>query len=109
MADWLTPAAARADWADAPADNTVLERYLAAAKVKVLAYAPELAEGVPTPDNYVLAQQALVRDLWNALHAKVNTQMDSGLDQYTVAKYPMSLDVKDLLRPPTVRANWLVG
>ena len=110
MAEWLTPATARADWADAGAIGTdELSRYLDAAKVKVLAYAPAIASDAAPPVNYVLAQLAQARDLWNALHAKTTTPGEMGLDAYAVTSYPMSWHIQDLLRPNSPRPNRLVG
>ena len=110
MADWLTPVTARADWADATGiGDAELGRYLEAAKIKVLAYAPALPIEAAPPANYVLAQLAQARDLWNALHAKTTTPGEMGLDAYAVTSYPMSWHIQDLLRPNTPRPNRLVG
>lgn len=113
---WLTPGTARSDWADsAGLDEETMLEYLAAAKAKVIAYAPELpapiapATETEPPATYVLAQRAVARDLWNALHAKVTAPGEFGLDSYTVSTFPMSWHVQDLLRPNSPRASSLVG
>lgn len=111
-AKWLTPSEARTDWSDAPSDDRLLQLYLDAAQEKVAEYAPAalVADDVVTiKPRLLLAQRALVRDLWNALHANVSADTDIGYDSYAVSRFPMSLHVKDLIRPPSVRPSSLVG
>lgn len=111
-ANWLTTSEARTDWSDAPSDDRLLQMYLDAAREKIEAYAPAALVAADVEEilpRLLLAQRALVRDLWNALHANASADTDIGYDSFAVTRFPMSLHVKDLIRPPSARPSSLVG
>lgn len=101
MADWLTPAALRAQWASAPSNDALAQQLLDAAKEQVLEFAPVLAEGATIPVRYVLAQGMQARGIWESHRANVNPNEDVvGLEGFQVRMYSMAKPVRDLLRPP---------
>lgn len=102
---WVTLGRARADWADAPTDDVYLYRILEVARIQCLAFAPAQVAGAPVPPNFVQAQLAQARAIWN--FAKANPQDQIGMDGQAVRVYPLDDNIRKLLRPrramPVVR------
>ena len=106
MAVWYTPDTVREQWSGAPKSATLLQNLLDTAKLQVLAFAPVFVapegEANYCPVNYRIAQGMQVRAIWDSQNANVGGNEDgaSGLDGYQVRTYPMSQNIKTLLRPP---------
>ena len=102
---WLTLAAARDSWRDAPDDDVVLWRLLAMAREQVEAYAPAIQWSTPPP-NYVTAQHTQARNIWNAVKTDPANQ-GIGDEAFTIRPFPMDWTVKQMIRParavPVVR------
>lgn len=106
---WVTLGRARQDWADAPTDDVYLYRILEVARIQCLAFAPlalrEDGTVPPPPPNFVQAQLAQARAIWN--FAKANPQDQIGMDGQAVRVYPLDDNIRKLLRPrramPVVR------
>ena len=119
---WYDVFSARADWADAPADDTRLETLLAIAKNAVVSYAPKytdpttsvlsLGQADPVtgvinpitdstvPPDYRQAQLMQARNIWNA--TKVDpANAGLGDDQFVIRPFPLDWMVKQLIRPKT--------
>lgn len=101
MADWLTPAALRAQWAAAPRNDTVAAQLLTAAKDHVLALAPALADAAPIPDSYVLAQGMVARKIWEQQRVNVGSDDELGMETFSYRLgSSLRYAILDLLRPP---------
>jgi hypothetical protein len=97
---WLTLAMARRLWPDAPRDDVALFLLLDTARVACEAYAPALDVGVAFPSNYLEAQLAQARSVWNLMQTAPQTDA-IGYDQTAVRVYPLDYNVRQLLRPKT--------
>lgn len=102
MADWLTPAALRQQWANAPSNDAVAVRLLAAAKEQVLSLGPALGDEETPPDTYVLAQGMVARRIWEQQRVNVGSTDDEIGTEILAYRASSSLRyaVLDLLRPP---------
>lgn len=97
MATWLTGDEARVLWRDAPADDTTLDLYLEAAKIAVLAFAPDHNPVEDVPANYRLAQLMQARNTYNAGKASPGGDFDGS--SFGLTTMPLDWQVKQLLRP----------
>ncbi len=83
----------------------VLNLYLSAAKAGCLAFAPELPEGDPIPDEWLIAQAYHARNTYNAGQAAPSGEFDGS--SYGLTAFPLDWQVKQLLRPQSaVGAIW---
>lgn len=92
----------RAEWPDAPADDTTLQRYLQVAETECYAYAPRPSLWSKMGPNYFQSfRQAVLthtRNIWNA--AKVDPGNGSlGDDSFQIRPFPMDWAVQARLRP----------
>lgn len=94
---WHTHDSARAQWADAPADDRALYELLHVARHAVVEYAPALADGEAIPLNYVNAQLMQARNILNA--ARVDSGGELGDGTFTSKPFPLDWEVKQILRP----------
>lgn len=101
MAEWHTKATIRAQWANAPKQDSLLDELLAVAQHQVLEFAPALAEDAQIPDHYRLGQMLQARALWESQSAKTAADIDAIGGEYQVRVYPMSATIKSVLRPST--------
>lgn len=87
-----------AAWEDAPIENVeVCGFILEVAQEQVLAYAPTLAEDVPVPSRYVLAQLQQARNLWNA--GSVTSGGEVGVESFSYTPRPLDKTIKAIIRP----------
>lgn len=97
---WATREFARSIWADAPADDDVLDQVLSDANEQLLPFAPALAEDDPVPGRYARAEVYHAKDLWAAGRIQTGNDVlgftESG---YAITVRPLSTQVKALLRP----------
>jgi hypothetical protein len=101
---WLTLEWARMLWPDARTIPDVsLWLVLESARIACTAYAPALpvpevgAEAV-IPANYVQAQVAQARAIWNLMQTSPQSDL-IGYDQTAVRVYPLDYNIRQLLRP----------
>lgn len=110
MAPWVTPADARVPelWPDAAELSAeFLELILEAAQEACEAYAPALAVDAPVPARYRIAVVMHARDTYNA--TRRNPEGTIGAEDYAVQVRPLSLDVRQLLRPRDPRPVFGTG
>ena len=110
MAPWATAADARTAelWPDAgDVSEGFLELLLEAAQETCEAYAPALAADAPVPARYRIAVVMHARDVWNA--SRRNPEGTMGPEDYAVQVRPLSLDVRQLLRPRDPRPVFGTG
>ena len=99
MSTLVSPDWARDLWRDAPPDEGVLDLYLIAAEVTVLAYAPHDADGYPLPEDATLKLAIVMqaRNLWNS--AKASPAGDFDGSGFGLSTMPLDWQIKQLLRP----------
>jgi len=111
MAGWLTLDEVQDWWRDAPADEDLLNLYLASTVEQILAYGPEstalaIAATGEVPDSYRLAELVQLRNVWNAVKSDPASQ-GIGDEGFVFRPFPMDWTVKQIIRPargkPTVR------
>jgi len=108
VATWITAEEVTVDlWADAPSTPATLALYLDAAQEQCEAYAPALEDGAAVPARYKLAVIAHARDTWNA--GRADEAGDIGAEPFAVAVRPLSLHVRQLLRPRDPRVVFGTG
>lgn len=96
---WHTLDSARAEWQDAPADDSRLFTLLQIAAQQVAAYAPDLEDGAPVPTNYRYGQLMQARNLWNAGRvdpAQGNAEFGTS---FVITPHPLDWIVRQILRP----------
>ena len=102
---WLTIAAARGSWRDAPSSDVVLWRLLDMARQQVEEYARKPLPAVPT-SNLVTAQHTQARNIWNATKTDPSSQ-GIGDEGFVIRPFPLDWTVKQMIRPvravPVVR------
>ncbi|NNC10344.1 hypothetical protein HII28_00395 [Planctomonas sp. JC2975] len=112
--DWYTTDTIRADWKDAPSNDSVLEQLLEVAKAQVLAYdngynwrlnSATSAAAFPgdyitgaVPASLVMGQRMQLRNLWNANRVDP-ANASAGDDTFQVRIFPMDWVVKQVIRP----------
>jgi len=104
---WVTPAAWRDEWKDAPSDDARARRVLRAAQDQCEAFARPLAAGTAVPAAFELAVLYQARDLAQAPGRDVSSDTMVGAEGYAIRVRPLSAVVKALLRPK--RAHGGVG
>jgi len=106
---WLTPDELRQLWADAPADNFQLELILEAARLTCVEHSlledpntgrlRHWAPDDPVPADYLTAQRLQCVAIWRTTQTSVSEDT-IGFDQAAVRVWPMSNDIRQLLRRP---------
>lgn len=106
---WLTPDELRQLWADAPADDFALELLLEASRVTCIEHSlledPDTgrlrhwAAPDPVPADYLTAQRLQCVAIWRTTQTSVSEDT-IGFDQAAVRVWPMSNDIRQLLRRP---------
>lgn len=106
---WLTLAEIRDLWADAPADDFQLELLLEAARLTCIEHSllEDTTTGVlrhwhapdPVPADYLTAQRLQCVAIWRTTQTSVSEDT-IGFDQTAVRVWPMSNDIRQLLRRP---------
>lgn len=98
MSTWATPEDAADLWPDSTDLSPAgLEKMLGAAQEACAAYAPALAADDAVPYRYTLAVVMHARDLWNAVRRGPDGAL--GPEDFPLQVRPLSLDVRQLLRP----------
>lgn len=93
---WLSLAAARSQWTEAPSEDEHLYRLLEVAKTQCREFAPTIT-GRP-PLHYVQAQLLQARALWASGKVSQGDQFGDAAG-LSVTVFPMDWTVKNLLRP----------
>lgn len=101
MGAWLDISTARAEWWDAPDDDTTLARLLEVAKTQVIAFAPTLDDITRPTESYVLAQLMQARNLWNT--GRIAPDSTAAVDGFVIQPHPLDWQIKQLLRPRNPR------
>lgn len=109
VAGWLTMAEIRQLWADAPADDFQLELLLESARITCIEHSlmadPETGAlrhwqaDDPVPADYLTAQRLQCVAIWRTTQTSVSEDT-IGFDQTAVRVWPMSNDIRALLRRP---------
>lgn len=95
---WLSLVLARQLWPDAPRDDVALFLLLETARQACVAYAPALVAPAMPPANYLEAQLAQARSVWNLMQTAPQSDL-IGYEQTAVRVYPLDYNVRQLLRP----------
>lgn len=104
---WLTMDEIRLLWADAPADDFALELILEASRLTCIEHSLMDDGGTlrhwqaddPVPADYLTAQRLQCVAIWRTTQTSVSEDT-IGFDQTAVRVWPMSNDIRQLLRRP---------
>jgi len=89
-------------WLDAP-EEPELSELLEIAHDVCSAYAPPLPPGAPVPARFGAAQLLQAKHLY--ARSKAGNQDSIGPDGYAISTYPLVLEARSLLRPPSRRGG----
>jgi hypothetical protein len=105
---WLSLDDARRLWPDAPDDDVALFMLLESARIAVVSYAPAIPIPAPPaipviPVNYLQAQLAQTRAIWNMAQTSPQALDAIGFDNYAIRVYPLDYNIRQLIRPRSGR------
>ena len=99
---WLDSEDVAQEWLDAP-EEPALSELLEIAHDVCAAYAPAPVPGRETPARYRMAQLLQAKHLY--ARSKAGNQDSIGPDGYAISTYPLVLEARSLLRPPSRRGG----